>query len=216
MNNLPEMRAKRLKRLRNLANLTREEMCSNGKINRNTLIGWENARFGGLTLEGAKKILARIDLEKKDIYCSLEWLMDGTGPEPSVNPIFVMEEKENIELTEDLIIASEIAFFKTKNPQAINLLICDEGMLPEFQIGEYVAGKKKTGKNIRHATGYNCIVELENEELLIRNVREGKYRDTYTLVCNNPTVKKIPSIITDVKLLYAAPVIWHRKKDIIL
>lgn len=211
-NDSPEMRAKRLKRVRNLANLTREQMCGDKEINRNTLIGWENARFGGLTMSGAKKILAKVLHE--GVHCTLEWLMNGTGPEPSVNPIPLVQENNSVELNEDLIITYELAFFKAKNSHAADLIVDDEGMLPQYHEGDYVAGKKKTGAAIQHTLGYDCIVQTETGEILLRNVREGKAPGTYTLVCNNPAVRKRNSVVPDVKLIYAAPVIWHRKKDI--
>ncbi len=37
--NSPQMRGMRLKRIRNLANLSREQMCEDGEINRHTLVG---------------------------------------------------------------------------------------------------------------------------------------------------------------------------------
>ena len=56
----PEARADRLKRVRNLANLSRKEICESGDININTYKGWELARFGGLPVDGAEKIINRV------------------------------------------------------------------------------------------------------------------------------------------------------------
>jgi len=210
--NTPEMRAKRIKRVRNLANLSREQMCEDGEINRHTLIGWENGRFGGLTESGAEKIISKV--KKEGVHCAVEWLMEGEGPEPSVNHIPLMDENKLLNLSEEVIITYELAFFKSKNLHAVDLIVNDDGMLPQYHEGDIVAGKKKTEKDIEHTIGLDCIVETETGEILLRNVREGKYRQTYTLVCNNPSIKKKPSVISDVKLIYAAPVVWHRKRDV--
>ncbi|HVV69415.1 MAG TPA: hypothetical protein VHE99_10365 [Gammaproteobacteria bacterium] len=208
----PKMRAKRVKRVRNMANLSRDEMCKDGEINLYTLIGWENGRFGGLTTSGAEKIVAKV--KKEGVHCTVEWLMENQGPAPSVNPI-TFDDTAATDLSDEVVIDYELAFFKAKNVNAVSLTVDDEGMLPQFREGDVVAGKKRTGQDIDVTIGHDCIVETENGEVLLRNVREGKFRHTYTLVCNNPTLKKKPSIVTDIKLIYSAPVIWHRKKDIL-
>ena len=210
-NDSPEIRAWRLKRIRNLANLSREQMCKDGEIKRNTLIGWENARFGGLTANGAAKIIEKITTE--GVHCTLDWLMYGIGVEPSVNPLPVIQENSHTEHNEDILIAYELAYFKSNHLNAVGLIVDGDEMIPQYHKTDCVAGKKKTGKDIQHTIGQNCIVQLENGETLLRNIRAGDDLDTYTLVCNNSFVKNKPSVITNVKLTYAAPVIWHRKKD---
>lgn len=52
--------------------------------------------------------------------------------------------------------------------------------------------------------------------MLLRNLRAGQKPEVYTLVCNNRQAKERISVLSDVRLNYAAPVIWHRKKDIII
>lgn len=210
--NSPAIRAKRLKRVRNLANLSREELCADGDINRHTYIGWETGRFAGLTTIGAEKVLEKIT--RKGVHCSLAWLMEGEGPEPSVNPISPMQFDSTPNLPEELIIDYELACFKAKNSHAVSLIIDDEGMAPQYHGGDIVAGKKRVGEQIETTIGYDCIVETENGDYLLRNIRKGKDPYTYTLVCNNPAIQKKASVLPNVKLIFAAPVIWHRKKDI--
>lgn len=76
-------RGQRLKRLRNLANLSRKAMCENADLNINTLKGWEIGRHGGLTHQGAKKILKRVANE--GVQCSEQWLLHDTGPGPRLS-----------------------------------------------------------------------------------------------------------------------------------
>lgn len=207
----PEMRAWRLKRIRNLANLTRDQMCEDGQINRNTLISWENARFGGLTQNGAVRIVAKVMQE--GVYTTLDWLMHGLGAAPSVNPIPLIQENNSSEYNENLIIAYELAFFKAKNLNAVDFIVDDEGMLPQYKKTDVVAGKKRTEDQIQCILGRDCIVQTECGETLLRNIREGKDSNTFTLICTNPDIQMKRSILLDVKLVYAAPVIWHRRKD---
>jgi transcriptional regulator with XRE-family HTH domain len=206
----PEMRAWRLKRVRNLANLNRNQMCDDGEIKQNTLIGWECARFGGLTRNGAIKVLSRITRE--GVHCSLEWLMDGIGPEPSVNPNPSIQSPE-FENNEDAVIAYELACFKSKNINAVDMIVDDEGMLPQYQEGDCVAGKKRMGKEIQQVIGRDCIVQTTDGAVLLRNLREGNEPDLYTLICNNSDIKTRSFITLNVRLVYAAPIIWHRMAD---
>src|SRR3990167_2532353 len=157
-----EMRAKRLKRIRNLANLSREELCAGTDINQYTLVGWENGRFGGLSYKGAEKVIARV--KKENVHCTVEWLMEGTGAEPSVNPIASMPKEELLNLNEDITFSYELEFFKAKNPHAIDLIVDDEGMLPQYHIGDMVAGKKRAGKEIEFTIGADCIIETTDGE----------------------------------------------------
>ena len=206
------MRAKRLKRIRNLANLSRDEFCSGTDINQYTLVGWENGRFGGLSYKGAEKVIVRV--KKESVHCTLEWLMEGTGSEPSVNPIPLIPKEELHNLSEDIIMSYELEFFKAKNPHAVDLIIDDDGMLPQYHTGDIVAGKQKIGSEINSIVGRDCIVETKHGEKLLRNVRAGKNKNrSYTLVCTNPEITTKPSVISDVELIYAAPVVWHRKKE---
>src|ERR1700733_6271968 len=75
-----EARAERVKRVRNLANLSRKEMCNDGTLNINTYKGWELGRYGGLPLDGADKIVARV--AKEGVICTAKWLLYGTGEPP--------------------------------------------------------------------------------------------------------------------------------------
>jgi hypothetical protein len=106
-----------------------------------------------------------------------------------------------------------LAVFKAKNFNAVDLVVDDDGMLPQYKETDRVAGKKRIGFGIQLILGRDCIVQTDDGEVLLRNVREGSSPDTYTLVCNNPAVKKRNSIIANVKLVYAAPVVWHRKRE---
>jgi hypothetical protein len=142
--------------------------------------------------------------------------MEGTGAEPSVNPISSLPTEDLLNLSEDIIMTYELEFFKTKNPHTADLIVDDEGMLPQYRIGDIVAGKKRTGEEIARVIGNDCIVETIFGEKLIRNVRPGsskKNASCYTLVCTNPGITAKPSVVSDIELTYVAPVIWHRKKD---
>lgn len=213
----PEARAKRLKYVRNLANLSREQLCMQGSItiNIHTLVGWENARFGGLTKLGAEKIIKR--LEEVGVLCSLDWLLEGQGRQPFIDYGFlsilnISKNSDGIE-TEDQIIERELALFKAKNANSIDLLVNDDCMLPEFYVGDYVAGIKRFGDEIESLIGLDCIVETAAKVYFLRNIKPGQTKGCYTLVCTNTKSTQKDSILFNIKIDSAAPIIWHRKKN---
>lgn len=209
----PEARAARARRLRNLANLTRAEMCEGGEMNPNTLKGWEIGRYGGLPLDGAYKIIKRVSEE--GVVCTVEWLLYEDGPPPSVNVGQALEKhaQEDEESSEVSYLESELALFKKHYPAAMHVCIPDDGMCPFYEAGDVVAGIKKTGKQIEDVLETNCIVQLANGQMLCRRLRKGKSEHTYTLVCTNLETTVRPPILSEVEILSAASIVWHRKSE---
>ena len=77
---IAKTRAKRLKSLREMTGLSRNDFHKRYGIPRGTLQNWESARFGGLTLKGARNIVIAFNAE--GIKCDMDWLLHGTGPSP--------------------------------------------------------------------------------------------------------------------------------------
>ena len=207
----PEARAARVKRLRNLANLSRKEMCDDDDMNVNTLKGWEIARYGGLPLDGAHKIIKRV--AREGVLCTVEWLLYEDGQAPSVNVGQTTEPyTQGIKKQPDeMNIEEELVLFQKHYPDALYYQISDDGMLPFYEKGDVVAGIKKTHQEIQAIVGSNCIVQLTNGELLCRRVRKGKSEKTYNLVCMNSETTIDTPIIAEIELISAATVVWHRK-----
>jgi transcriptional regulator with XRE-family HTH domain len=216
----PEARGRRLKRIRNMANLSREQMCDDGSINIHTLSGWENGRFGGLTTTGATRVLQRV--AKEGVRCSLEWLLSeiGTGPEIVADFSKIKDDLEKIvehqpiSLSEETeVIINELLLFKKHVPNVADLVITDDSMLPQFAAGDYVAGRKRFKKDIKKLIGLNCIVQTEEGKIYLRTLRIGPHENTFALTATNPYTEAEDAVLYDIKLVSAAPVIWHRKKD---
>lgn len=207
----PEARAARVKRLRNLANLSRKEMCEGNDLNVNTLKGWEIARYGGLPLDGAHKIVKRVAQE--GVLCTVEWLLYEDGPSPSVNVRQAMEQStlEIEKQSEENYLEKELELFQRHYSSTIQYIVNDNGMSPFYEIGDIVAGVKKTGKHIYDLIGTNCIVQLTNGQLYCRRLRKGRLENTFHLVCLNAEANVDTPIMVDVELLSAARIIWHRK-----
>jgi hypothetical protein len=201
-----------------MANLTRQQLCEYSDININSLKGWEIGRYGGLTWTGAEKII--LQAAKEGVECTLDWLMYGIGAGPSVHSGFTeiqtlpSSEGPKLAQDEDEKIANELALFKKQYTNAIDFIVNDDGMTPIYQKGEYVAGIALAENKIDQAVGHNCIIQLENDNIILRQLRKGTEPNVYTLICLNLNHTSEP-VIYNVKLISAAPIIFHRKRNII-
>ncbi len=196
-------RSKRLITVRKMTNLSRESIEQKYDLSASTLQAWETPKQGGLTQKGAKRIVEI--LEKEGIQCSTDWLLDGIG----IGPQVIGADKSDSESA----LVSEILTFRTHNLDATDMVVKDDGMEPFYCIGDYVGGKQRQGDAIPTAIGKNCIVETSEGETLLRYLRSGSKPHHYTLLCLNAETTLTHSVLSDVELRSAAPVIWHRKKE---
>lgn len=209
----PEARAARVKRLRNLANLSRKEMCDGDDLNVNTLKGWEIARYGGLPLDGAHKIVKRV--AREGVLCTVEWLLYEDGPVPNVNVSRAIEQhtSDNPKQPEEINIEEELMLFHKHYSSAIHCVIQDDSMSPFYEKGDVVSGSQKIGQHIEDILETNCIVQLASGQLLCRRLRKGKLKNTYNLLCMNVESSVESPIIVDAEIISAARIVWHRKSD---
>lgn len=211
-------KAERLKRVRNLANLSREEFCADGEVNITTLISWEIGRFGGLSRKGAATVIARV--AKEGVFVTPEWLMHevGVGPEVQADYKKLSKSKEKIKTdtklpSEKNRIIEELIIFRTLNKHAVDFVIKDDAMLPHYQPGDYVAGTNRFKDKIKLLIGYDCIVQTADGKIYMRNLQHGPRDNSFNLVSTNLHANAINTIIYDVEVASAAPIIWHRRKE---
>lgn len=206
----PLARAQRLKRVRNLANLTRQQMCQD-EININTYKGWELAKYGGLPQDGAEKVIQR--LQKENVICTLDWLLYGTGITPRVlfyNNL-VDQDDLNLELKsidhEDYLILEEIELFRQHYPQVLYCRISDDGMLPFYHIGDYVAGSQVELNESVISQWNDFIVVTDSKKTCVRQVRKEKNGNGYRLLCRNIETSQVTPILYNVNIQLLAPVL---------
>jgi transcriptional regulator with XRE-family HTH domain len=188
---MPKARALRLKRLRHMANLTRLEICHEGKINFNTYKGWEIGRHGGLPKDGAEKIITEV--KKSGVVCTVEWLLYEKGMGPYSLQEFAADA-DNITVNsaafslqeQHQIIQQEINVFQTYYPHALVYCIEDEKMSPVYWPGDYVAGIECSAQSIHKAVNAYCIIKLINEEIFVRKVNSDQ-RGEILLAFNETT-----------------------------
>ncbi|MDR3504439.1 MAG: hypothetical protein P4L79_17875 [Legionella sp.] len=196
-----EARGERLRKIRNLSNLSRKDLCNSKEFNLNTYKGWELARFGGLPIDGAERVIKRV--AEENVICSSEWLLYGKGQEPYILPQLNIDRAPN----ESELILKEILVFQSLYPDALYTKINDDSLSPQYTCGDYVAGIKIFGEDIATAINQVCIVELINGDTLVRYLRPGRDKKHYQLIATNinNTLENPQPLVAE--LLYAAPVI---------
>lgn len=204
----------RIKQLRLMAGFTRKEFQNKFNINQNTLHAWENGR-SLLTKKGALKIITAMN--SIGIECSLAWLMDGIGNKPSFSNNFKTPEHLNLYqeknlgyMENNLELLKEIEFFKKNNAENIVFLISDDGMLPIYDIGDFVGGRKVI-QSFEQYSGYSCIIELSDGITIVRKIKFNHTTHTLNAFCLNQDTSIFEPVLYDIHPLSIAPIVWHRR-----
>ena len=214
-------RAMRLKSLREMTGLSRDMFKKRYGIARGTLQNWETARFGGLTIKGAKIILRAFQAE--GVQCSIEWLLHGVGSGPQfsdqiTHTFGTYHQQSNAAHQQQYdkeigIIAQELLYFRQNNTDAIDFVMNDDAMEPYYMLGYYVAGIRRYNAEIEHAVGSHCIVQTADYGTTVRLLKLGDEIGTYHLFALNMDATVNRPIIYNADVISAAPVIWCRKID---
>jgi len=208
-NSSAEARAERLRKIRNLANLSRKDLCDSDALKLNTYKGWELARFGGLPIDGAERVVKRV--AKEQVVCAIDWLLYGKGQEPYILP----QPNISSEINEQDLIIKEILVFQSLYPNATYTKINDDSLSPQYVCGDYVAGIKIFGKDITTAINQVCLVELTNGDILVRYLRQGSNKKYFQLIPTNINNTLENPHIFEAELNFAAPIIRHYKTNFI-
>ena len=205
-------RAKRVLSLRKMTHLSRQKFEKRFGVATSTLQHWEDPKKNGLTIKGAKRLVSLV--QQMNIYCTVEWLMQGTGNGPQ---ILASVHAENIspakisEIPEMEQIASELALFKQHYPEVIHTVVNDDSMEPRFTPGEYVAGIRRYRQAINELIGQDCIIVTKEGEILVRRLKSTEIPGFYTLASINMHTSVSKPFLYQVELVSAAPIIWNRR-----
>lgn len=196
-----EMRGKRIRFIRDhLLNLTREEFCKNSEITAAALKGWELGWGGGLTTQGAEKIVKRA--RELNVYCTNSWLIHGIGREAVflTKDLDIQEDDEN-HIAKELLLFSEIQ-------NSITTIVKDDSMIPTFYPGNYVGGIIVS--DIKKAFGKECIIVDNYDNTYVRILDGGDNSNLFNLYCTNQNTS-LKKEIKNITIKFAAPIIWFRK-----
>jgi HTH-type transcriptional regulator, cell division transcriptional repressor len=212
-------RGERIKILRKQTHLSRRSLGKKHGIASGTLQYWEDGNFGGLSEDGAQKLVNAF--MKEGIWVTPEWLLHGTGKEPTVDPYRVAGN--NSSLAEEILIreaqqgyntvTQELKFFLRLHPLAMYGIVDDPAMEPRFVKGEYVAGIQKFEEELSPLIAKDCIVKLKNNETYIRRLVQGHQPGELKLSSINPNVAEDSILIKNSDVLSAAAIIWARREE---
>ena len=209
-------RGERLKALRKLAGFTRKKFEEDYDISAGTLRSWEEGRHTGLTEQGAKRLV--LVFRNLGVNVSIGWLLNGNGEPPQLNRV-LSTTNERLESTKEIMDKSfsqalaDIKSFCFSQTDPIFMEIKDDSMLPVYEINTIVAGTRYFDKNIKKALYKNCIIELTDGKMLTRYLKPGALEDRYTLVSLNTYSHVDDTILANIEIVSAAPIIITRKKD---
>ena len=211
----PRARGERLRVLRKMSGLTIHKLAEKYEVGSSTIKYWECGRDKGLSAKGARKIIE--SMRQEGVYCTFMWLMHGVGMHPQIVDIRQSASTKqvaamNTTLEEETAIANEIEVFCSGTPNAVTLVIYDDGMEPLYAIGDTVGGSRLVGADIAKAVGKICIVETEDRQVLCRKLARGNTPNVFILCAINPQTTALPPNHYDAKILSVAPIsrAWKR------
>lgn len=169
----------------------------------------ELARFGGLPVDGAERVIKRV--AKENVICSIDWLLYGRGQEP-----YLLPGSTNLnDLNDPTLILKEILLFQSFHPNAIYTEIQDDALAPQFMPGDYVAGIKMIHSDIVKAVNQPCIVELANGDIAVRYLKQGQNIGEFQLLATNISSSIGFNFSIESELKSAAPIIRHYKTQML-
>lgn len=204
----------RLKQLRLMAGFTRREFQSQFGISQNTMHAWENGRLP-LTKKGAIKVINA--MMRVGVECSLSWLLNGIDKKPCFidtdqahKASFLHDEKNSLYIEDNFELLKELDFFKNAHPENTVFLINDDGMLPFYDIGDFVGGKRKVA-NFEKYSGYNCIIELPKQVIVVRKLKFNYKLSILNAFCSNIDTTEPEPILKNITPISITPIVWHRR-----
>ncbi|HEX4044232.1 MAG TPA: helix-turn-helix transcriptional regulator [Gammaproteobacteria bacterium] len=203
-------RGQRVEILRSMVGWTVTDLAKKTDVSRTTASFWENAAKGGLSEQGALKIISAI--HKEGIKCTFEWLWEGTGEPPHFfkhtqeEPLIsaLSNALRNNPALRRLIpsIEREIEFFLEMNKNAVITKIDTNTMWPTFEFNDIVAGIWQPTDSLR-AEKY-CIVTIQdkNEVKLVKNIDSMNF-----VQLSDKPLSDVNRKVEKMSLLKVAPII---------
>ena len=193
-NDSREAQAERLRYIRDYTGLSRQELEKLLDIGHSTLKHWET---GGQKIPLRRKQQLAITLKQMGFDCTVKWLEDGTSTTP--------------QWSETRKLAAELDYFLSINNNSVGLVLENNTMQPQYSKGDAVGGIKIANTESESALEKFCIVELTDGHRMACRLLPAIATNCFNLeVLNSDISPQGKAVITDVKLNFIAPIVWHR------
>lgn len=205
----------RLKYIRSLLRVSRAYLQEKYGLPEVTLKSWENGT-SKLSKSGTEKC---IEIYRNEgMIVSENWILEGIGLNPkataSIGNYFATPTDKDLPLEDDEIsMIREANLFKENHPNAVIMIVSNDDMRPFYKPGDYVGGKMRYNNDLSAAVNHDCIIYLKNGERFFRRLIKGN-ANNYNLTCLNPNENTCEPVLYNVEIESAAPIIWHRWKDV--
>lgn len=218
---LKKQRGNRVRVLRTALQLSRRAFAEKYGLPRGTLQNWEDGRYGGLTERGAMQLIEI--MQQENLYCSVEWLLHGVGEAPPlINATYTLTPTEPARINDAAIakytyqetafMNEELSVFRRHyHPHVLELWVPDDDMLPHYQAGDLIAGRKRYDKSIATLAGQICLVQLADGRILLRELQLSQFANGYQV----RTSTQAKQSAQEVELIAAAAISWWRRKDML-
>lgn len=208
----PRARGARARSVREALRYSRRVLASKYPfLKEGTLQNWEDARFGGLTENGARQLAKAYQTEGLD--CREEWLFYGIGPSPfeSTYTIGLLNQRSQIaepKMDYNALVTKGLELLYQYHHNTVDAIVADDGLQPGVWPGDHVAGVRYFSEDFSSILNTICIIQTQLGELLVRLLTSGSKPERYTLKCTNLETTVAQPTLTDVRIFSAAPILW--------
>ena len=204
--------SERVKDLRKDFRFSRKYLSDRYGIPQITLQKIENSERK-ITEQSLHKI---INIYKSDnILVTREWILNGTGEKPRYifpdNPITDNFLQDFID-KDELAINREIEFFEKNNPNSKVIILEDNDMAPYYKKGDYVGGIEISSEKYENLSSIDCIVLVKGQNSYLLRTVDIDDENTFRLSIKNRKSNNMKPVIYKANIIYAAPIVWIRKK----
>ncbi len=153
-------RASRLKYVRSLAFLSRLKLSELTGYTQRSHLAWEEGE-SPINEKAVLKIIYA--LEKLNIKCSYEWLMNGVGDPPQriENLQKLILENALVEADDQLAFETDIMLFKKRYPDSIVLEIRDDRAVPKYYRGDFLFAPRISKEQFKNHWPMGYLFEIE-------------------------------------------------------
>ena len=144
----------------------------------------------------------------EELNCPISYLLGEEVPlTPSIPIIGFASAGEGWTPFDDLDEQLDLDF---TSKALISIEIRGDSMAPVYRNGDYLICDRIDGAGIHNIVGRDCIIYTADNDAYIKILNKGSTPTTYNLRSYNP----IYPDIEDVKIKWAAPIVWVKRNNI--